>query len=58
MEAMTALLASLSAVGTHVFSQATNVVNFITSTPLALLGVGLMIAGAVIGFVRRMITVA
>ena len=55
---MSDLLTQLGAVGAHIFEQADTVVDFITSTPLALLGVGLMIAGAVIGFVRRMISVA
>lgn len=55
---MEALITNLGAVGTHVFDTATTVVNFIVSNPICLIGTGLMLAGAAVGFVKRLITVA
>lgn len=62
MEALTTnmgtLITNLSAVGEHVFETATVVVNFVVSNPICLIGTGLMLAGAAVGFVKRLITVA
>ena len=55
---MEAFITNLSAVGEHVFETATVVVNFVVSNPICLIGTGLMLAGAAVGFVKRLITVA
>lgn len=55
---MAELIAQLSPMAEHIFTTAGTVVDFITSNPLCLVSVSLMLAGAAVGFVRRLITVA
>lgn len=55
---MAELITMLGSIGTHIFTTAGTVVNFITANPICLIGTGLMLAGAAVGFVKRLITVA
>ena len=52
---MTEILSYVTALATEMFSVGTSLVTFITSTPLALIGVGLFILVALIGGIRRLI---
>lgn len=52
---MTEILGYVTALAEKLFSVGTSLVNFITSNPICLIGVGLFILVAMVGAIRRLI---
>ena len=55
---MTELISTLGQIGTYVINTAGDVADFVVAHPIALLGTGIMLCGAVVGMLKRLITVA
>lgn len=57
MSAMGTLLTDIGLIFTQTLSWAQDVASFITSNPLTLLGVGMVVIGFAVGILSRMISV-
>lgn len=54
---MTELLAQMGEVGTFVFDQAGNVIDFVVANPLCMIGPALFFIGGIVGMGARMLRV-
>ena len=52
---MSTILESIEPVFSHVLGWMADVTEFVTGQPLLLIGLGLMLAGAAVGFISRLI---